>query len=110
MDKVVLSIPTMWADHHILAVRQALGQVSGVTEVVASSMYKDVVIQYDPAATNPDALAQTLARAGYTIGEEPPLPAHPSRIDDAAAWFQLQERITVTDRRDLEASGDHRKY
>jgi len=110
MEKVVLRIPTMWADHHILAVREALGQVPGVTEVLASSMYKDVVIHYDPAVTSPDALAQALGTAGYPIGEEPAFPAHISRIDDAAAWFQLQERITITDRRDLEASGDHRKY
>ncbi len=51
MEKVVLRVPTMWADHHILAVREALGQTAGVTEVVASAMYKDVVIQYDPAAS-----------------------------------------------------------
>ena len=110
MQKVVLRIPMMWADHHILAVRAALGQAAGVTEVVASSMYRDVVIHYDPAITCPDALAQALDKAGYPIGQEQVLPTHLSRIDDAAAWFQLQERITVTDRRDLEASGDHRKY
>ena len=110
MEKVVLRVPTMWADHHILAVREALGQTAGVTEVVASAMYKDVVIHYDPAITSPDALANVLGEAGYRIGQEPAFPSHVSRIDDAAAWFQLQERITVTDRRDLEASGDHRKY
>ena len=110
MEKVVLRIPTMWADHHILAVREALGQETGDKEVVASAMYKDVVIHYDPALTSPDVLAQALGKAGYPIGQEPAFPPHLSRIDDAAAWFQLQERITVTDRRDLEASGDHRKY
>ena len=110
MEKIVLQIPTMWADHHILSVREALEQVRGVTNIVASSMYKDVVIHYDPSATSPDALAQVLGQAGYPVGVEPALPPHPSRIDDTAAWFQLQERVTVTDRRDLEASGDHRKY
>jgi len=110
MEKVVLSVPTMWADHHILAVRDALGQVPGVTEAVASSLYRDVVVRYDPAVTNPDALAAALGEAGYRIGEEQKLPVHPRRIDDSSDWFQFQERVTVTDRRDLEASGDFRKY
>ncbi|HNS52537.1 MAG TPA: heavy-metal-associated domain-containing protein [Anaerolineae bacterium] len=110
MEKVVLQIPSMWADHHVLAVREALVEAPGVAEVVASSMYQDVVIRFDPAVTNPETLAQTLTLSGYHVGEELALPQHPSRIADAAAWFQLQDRITVTDRRDLEASGDHRKY
>jgi copper chaperone CopZ len=110
MERVVLSIPTLWADHHVLAVREALGQIPGVAEVVASSMYRDVVVHYDQAVTNPDALVSALAQAGYRIGEQQDLPIHPSRIDDASDWFQFQERVTVTDRRDLEASGDHRKY
>ena len=110
MEKVVLQIPSMWADHHVLAVRTALAQVPGVAEIVASSMYGDVIVNFDPTVTNPQALTQALDQSGYPVGKELALPAHPSRIADAAAWFQLQERITVTDRRDLEASGDHRKY
>jgi copper chaperone CopZ len=110
MEEVTFSIPAMWADHHTLAVREALGQVSGVKEVIASPLYKDVLIRYDPAGVTPDALAQTLAEAGYKIGKAPEFPAHPKRIDDESDWFQFQERITVTDMRDLEMSGDHRKY
>jgi copper chaperone CopZ len=110
MEKVVFSIPALWADHHILAVREALGQVSGVEQVTASALYKDVVIAYDPASTTPDALAQTLSQAGYQIAEAPQLPTYPERTDDTSDWFQFQERITKTDMRDLEMSGDHRKY
>lgn len=110
MEKVTFNIPAMWADHHTLAVRETLSQVSGVQEVVASPLYKDVLIRYNPAAVTPDALAQILAEAGYEIGKVPEFPAHPKRIDDGSDWFQFQERITVTDMRDLEMSGDHRKY
>lgn len=110
MEKVTFSIPTMWADHHVLAVRQTLGSVNGVQEVLASSAYKDVQVKYDPAAVDVKGLVKTLTEAGYPADESPPLPDHPKRIDDASDWFQFQERVTKTDRRDLEMSGDHRKY
>jgi copper chaperone CopZ len=110
MEKVTFSIPTMWADHHTLAVRQALDQVSGVKEVIASAMYRDVLVQYDPTAVTPNALESALTEAGYAIGQAPALPTYPERIDDTSDWFQFQERVTETDMRDLEMSGDHRKY
>jgi len=110
MDKVTINIPALWADHHVLAVRQALGQVKGVAEVTASALYQDVLIQYDPAAVTPEALAGALAQAGYQVAAAQFLPTHPLRIDDSSDWFQFQERITVTDNRDLEMSGDFRKY
>jgi len=110
MEKVVYSIPSLWADHHTLAVRELLGRVSGVEEVTASPLYKDVVIQYDQTTVAPDALANALTEAGYEIAKAPELPGYPKRIDDASDWFQFQERITETDMRDLVMSGDHRKY
>ena len=110
MEKVVFNIPSLWADHHTLAVREALGQVDGVEDVTASALYKDVVIQYDPAAVSPDALAGALAEVGYSTAVAPELPTYPERIDDSSDWFQFQERITETDMRDLEMSGEHRMY
>jgi copper chaperone CopZ len=110
MEKLTFSLPQMWADHHVLAVRQALGQVQGVEEVIASSLYQDVLVRYDPAVVTPDALAAALAQAGYTVAQGLALPAHPAPIDDSSAWYRFQERITVTDHRDLEMSGDFRKY
>jgi copper chaperone CopZ len=110
MEKTTFSIPAMWADHHVLGVREALGQLSGVEEVIASAMYKDVLIKYDPTTVTPDALKGALLDAGYDVARAPDLPSFPERIDDASDWFQFQERITETDMRDLEMSGDHRKY
>jgi copper chaperone CopZ len=110
MEKMTFSIPTMWADHHTLAVRNALSQIDGVNDVIASSLYKDVQVKYDPAVVSPDTLANALAEAGYKVGKELELPAHPARIDDASDWFRFQERVTETNIRDLEMSGDHRRY
>jgi copper chaperone CopZ len=110
MEKVTFSIPAMWADHHTLAVREALSQVNGIEEVVASALYKDVLIKYDPAEVNPTALQTALAEAGYEVAKAPALPAYPERTDDSSDWFQFQERVTETDLRDLKMSGDHRMY
>jgi hypothetical protein len=57
-----------------------------------------------------ETLAQALVDAGYELSERPTLPTYPERKDDASDWFRFQERITETDLRDLEMSGDHRKY
>jgi len=110
MEKVTFSIPAMWADHHVLAVRQALGQVGGVEEIIASAMYKDVLIKYDEATVTPDAMVAALNQAGFEIAQTPALPSYPERIDDSSDWFRFQERVTETDMRDLIMSGDHRKY
>ncbi|MEJ2207618.1 MAG: hypothetical protein P8129_01105 [Anaerolineae bacterium] len=36
MEKVTFNIPAMWADHHVLKVRQTLTQIGGVENVLAS--------------------------------------------------------------------------
>jgi copper chaperone CopZ len=110
MEKATFSLPTMWADHHVLAVRQVLAQLGGVEEVLASAMYRDVLVKYDPSILQPETVADTLAKAGYEIAKAPELPTYPKRTADRSDWFQFQERITETDLRDLEMSGDHRKY
>ncbi len=110
MEKVTFNVPAMWADHHVLAVRDALGQVSGVQEVLASAMYKDVLVKYDPTVVTADALENALVQAGYETTKTPALPTYPERTNDASDWFQFQERVTETDMRDLIMSGDHRKY
>ena len=67
MEKVTFNIPSMWADHHTLAVREALDRVDGVQEVLASAMYKDVLIKYSSETVTPGDLKAVLAEAGYKI-------------------------------------------
>ena len=72
---------------------------------------KTCLIKYDPSTVDSRRCWQgTLAEAGYDIATAPELPVYPKRTDDTSDWFQFQERITETDLRDLEMSGDHRKY
>ena len=86
MEKATFNLPAMWADHHVLAVREALGSVEGVEEVIASSLYRDVLVKYDEAKADPARLAGALESAGYDTATSPVLPTYPERIDDASDW------------------------
>ena len=110
MNKTVFHVPKMYADHHVLAVRNALLQLDGVEEVMASSAFKRVVIGYDPASLKPTAIEEALRAAGYGPGEDWELPGLPEGKDDESPWFQSTQRITETNMLDLQMSGDFRKY
>jgi copper chaperone CopZ len=110
VDKKVFDVPKMYADHHVDAVRNALVKLDGVDNVVASSSFKRVAVSYDPKRLSADAIADALRQAGYGPGEEWELPRIPEGKEDSSSWFQTLQRVTVTDQRDLEASGDHRRY
>ncbi len=91
----------MYADHHVMGVRQALLGLDGV---------ESVVVQHDDAVVSADALSRVLAEAGYPaevpVELEPTL--QPSK--DGSTWYTVIQRLTNTDRRDLEMSGDFRRY
>jgi copper chaperone CopZ len=100
----------MYADHHVLEVRDALLQLDGVEEVYASSAFKRVAVGYDPERVAPAGVAKALEAAGYAPGEEWELPKIPEGKEDSSAWFQTIRRVTSTNLADLEASGDFRRY
>ena len=109
MEKLNLSLPAMYADHHVLAVRRVLSQLPGVEEAEASSALKMVRLGYDPARTNPQTVAKALEAAGY--GAQAVSFAMPLKHqDEGSAWKTLIRRITNTNSIDREMSGDFRKY
>lgn len=105
MDEVVVKLPDLWADHHVLRVREALARAPGVAAVVASARDHEARVSFDPAATSPDAVVAALAAAGYEAGE---LAADEAR-KDKPAWATAP-RVTGTNATDLAMSGDYRKY
>ena len=107
MDRATYTIPAMWADHHVLAVREALGALPGVSNVVASAMDKQVTLDFDSKKTSADDIAKGLAAAGYEPGELQHAGAAPR---NKIAWASCGYRVTVTNMADLAMSGDHRKY
>ncbi|NLE76120.1 MAG: heavy-metal-associated domain-containing protein [Chloroflexi bacterium] len=110
MEQIVLELPAMYADHHVLAVRRALQSVKGVDEVVASAMEQRVWIRFDPAQATAPALTEALEAAGYPVGQPPELILIEPAINDGSAWYQMEPRYTETNVADLKMSGDFRKY
>ena len=110
METLTLDVPSMYADHHVLAVREALKDLSGVEDVVASSARKQVSLRYDPDKVKPEAMQAKLEEAGYGVSDELAYPIPPQGKEDSSAWFCVQDRTTATHDLDLEMSGDFRKY
>lgn len=111
MENALFDVPSMYADHHVIAVRQALLALAGIEDVLASSAWKQVQVAYDPATISPDEIKQALEQAGYPVGNGQ-LPSGPSAGPKAKdpAWDALGVRVTETNRVDLEMSGEFRMY
>jgi len=109
MARLVVSVPMMYADHHVLRAREALQKLAGVSNIVASATRKQVVVDYDPPLTAPE-IESALTTAGYPPNQEQPLPSIIERSKDGSAWYAVIGRKTTTERKDLEMSGDFRRY
>jgi copper chaperone CopZ len=107
MEELRLSLPALWADHHVLKVRDVLKGIGGVDALQASAMDHNVQLSYDPAQTSPDAIATALTEAGYAPGDVTPDEMPPT---NKPSWLAGGIRTTTTDPADLAMSGDHRKY
>ncbi|MCX7683413.1 MAG: heavy-metal-associated domain-containing protein [Anaerolineae bacterium] len=111
MKKTVLDVPLLWADHHVLKVRDALDKLEGVEDVYASSAWKKVLVTYDEERIDQAAIEKALAEAGYPVGEgETPVLVQPTRLRRDPQWNVLGFRMTKTNRADIEMSGEFRKY
>lgn len=66
MKRLVIDVPMMYADHHVVEVRRILLEDSGVGTVNASSAFHVVEVSFDPEKTSEEALRSKLDEAGYT--------------------------------------------
>lgn len=115
MENALFTVPAMYADHHVIAVREALLATPGVHEVCASSAWHQVQVAYDPDALGPGDISQTLEQAGYPVGEGTPggnghFPSTVTPARKDPAWDELGARVTETNQADLEMSGEFRRY
>lgn len=110
MNRVTVRLPQMYADHHVLNVRQAISGLQGVQETIASAAKRQVTILYDESALSVDQIIAALTGAGYLPDQEIQLTPIIERSKDGSAWHRILQRATTTERRDLEMSGDFRRY
>lgn len=109
MHQLTLTIPRLYADHHVTAVRQTLLKLNGVENVVASAAFKEVIVEYDPDKLSTDAIIDALSAAGYGPGVPETVERTPNATADPA-WDVLTQRAVTTNPLDLQMSGEFRKY
>lgn len=107
MQELVLEVPGMWADHHVIAVREVLQREDGISVTAASARDATVRIEYDPDRADAKHIATVLEAAGYPPGAATPAASPPT---DKPAWATAGVRVTTTNPADLKMSGDHRNY
>ncbi|MBI2380514.1 MAG: mercury resistance system periplasmic binding protein MerP [Gammaproteobacteria bacterium] len=64
-QSITLAVPTMTCAACPITVKQALLKTEGVLEARVSWEPKEAVVTYDDSRTNPQALAEATAKAGY---------------------------------------------
>src|SRR5665647_1549175 len=107
MEELTLAVPGMWADHHVLAVRDLLRGDDAVTFTAASARERAVRIEYDASRTDPQRITNLLTEGGYACGEPEQAAGSPT---NKPSWATAGARITTTDAGDLAMLGDNRKY
>jgi len=89
VKKTTINVPAMYGDHHVQEVRQMLTQLPGVESVYASSCFRTVEVDFDPAVVSAETINAKLAEAGYleklSIPEE--TPAAPARVDNTKVSY-----------------------
>jgi copper chaperone CopZ len=110
MRRIVVQVPGMFADHHVLRVREALLKTAGVEDVTASAARRQVAVRFDEGATSSETIVGALVAAGYPSDAAPAAMEFPKRHEDGSGWYLLPDRTTTTERKDREMAGDFRRY
>ncbi|MGQ9553085.1 MAG: heavy-metal-associated domain-containing protein [Anaerolineae bacterium] len=107
-ETLVLTIPRMYADHHVQKVRDVVLALKGIENIRASAMDMQVEVTYRPGEIAPTDIKEALAKAGYEEG------AVQSVLEmiaaDGSAWRHGSLRTTRTNEADTKMAGDFRKY
>ena len=95
MASVVVDVPSMYADHHVVEVRRILLQLPGVTTVYASSAFGLVEIDFDAEVTGADDLERRLAEAGYVSDLSTPAESGEAAGDPTTSAGQYRRSTTT---------------
>ncbi len=72
METKSFEAPALYGDHHVSEVRRILLELTGVSEVYASSAFQTIEVTFDPAKIKGEQIEARLMEAGY-LGEIPML-------------------------------------
>jgi len=72
METIVFQAPALYGDHHVSEVRRILLEMTGVSDVYASSAFQTIEVKFDPAKIKAEQVEARLQEAGY-LGEIPML-------------------------------------
>ena len=72
METKTFEAPALYADHHVTEVRRILLELTGVSDVYASSAFQIIEVSFDAAIIKAGQIEARLQEAGY-LGEIPML-------------------------------------
>lgn len=72
METITFEAPALYGDHHVSEVRRILLELTGVSDVYASSAFQSIEVTFDPAKIKAQQIEARLQEAGY-LGEIPML-------------------------------------
>lgn len=65
MERLTIELPSMYADHHVVAVRAALTALPSVGSIYASAAWRKVELDYDASRIDADTIRRALQACGY---------------------------------------------
>ncbi len=72
METKTFEAPALFADHHVTEVRRILLELTGVSDVYASSAFQIIEVTFDPEKIRAEDITARLEEAGY-LGDVPML-------------------------------------
>ena len=70
-QKESISLPAMFGDHHVVAVRQIVSALPGVKEVQASASRRKILVTFNRAQLTVEAILAALSQHGFAPGASP---------------------------------------
>jgi len=67
MMNILLNVKGMTCQHCVNAVKQAVGEIAGVSEVVVSLENKTASVSYDGAKTTLESIKSAIKEEGYEV-------------------------------------------
>ena len=68
METKTFETPALYGDHHVMEARRILLELTGVSDVYASSAFQTVEVTFDPGKIKAEDITACLEQAGY-LGE-----------------------------------------